>query len=45
MRMFVHLLLAGLIAVFLSLALGACGKKGEPLLPEGSDYPRDYPDG
>ena len=45
MRMFVHLLLAGLIAVFLSLALGACGKKGDPLLLEGSDYPRDYPDG
>ena len=45
MRMFVHLLLAGLIAVFLSLALGACGKKGDTLPPEGSDYPRDYPDG
>ncbi len=45
MRTFVHLLLAGLIAVSLSLALGACGKKGTPLPLEGSDYPRDYPDG
>ena len=41
--MFVHLLLAGLIAVFLSLALGACGKKGDPVIPGDTDYPRQYP--
>lgn len=44
MRTFVHLLLAGLIAVSLSLPLGACGKKGDPERPKDSDYPRQYPD-
>ncbi|MBL6935559.1 MAG: hypothetical protein ISR48_09110 [Alphaproteobacteria bacterium] len=44
MRPFVHLLLAVLVAVSLSLALGACGKKSDPEPPEGSEYPRHYPD-
>jgi len=43
MRTFVHLLLAGLMVVSLSLALGACGKKRDLLPPKGSDYPRQYP--
>ena len=43
MRTFVHLLLAGLMVVSLSLALGACGKKSNLLPPKGSDYPKQYP--
>jgi hypothetical protein len=39
-----HLLLAGLMTVSLSLALGACGKKNDPEAPKGSEYPRQYPD-
>ena len=44
MRAFMHLLLAGLMTVSLSLALGACGKKNDPEAPKGSEYPRQYPD-
>ena len=44
MRTFVHLLLAGLMVVSLSLALSACGKKSDPLPPKGSDYPKNYPE-
>jgi predicted small lipoprotein YifL len=44
MRNFTHLLLvAGLVAVSLSLSLSACGKKGDPVIPEDTDYPRQYP--
>jgi predicted small lipoprotein YifL len=43
MRNFTHLLLVGLVAVSLSLSLSACGKKGDPVIPEDIDYPRQYP--
>jgi predicted small lipoprotein YifL len=34
-----------LIALSLALpALSACGRKGPPEPPEGSTYPRQYPD-
>ncbi len=34
-----------LLAILAPLALGACGKKAEPLPPAGTDsqYPRKYP--
>lgn len=32
-----------LIVAALSLAAGACGRKGQPEQPPGADFPRTYP--
>lgn len=32
-----------LMVVALASPLGACGRKGKPEHPEGSDFPREYP--
>ncbi|MGE5546697.1 MAG: LPS translocon maturation chaperone LptM [Solirubrobacterales bacterium] len=31
------------LVLSLSLSLAACGRKGKPIPPEGSIYPRHYP--
>lgn len=28
----------------MAVSLSACGRKGRPIPPEGSTYPRNYPD-
>ena len=40
-----HTLVALLLALAVATSLVACGKKGDPVLPEGKkdDYPRTYP--
>jgi predicted small lipoprotein YifL len=40
-----HSFVALLLALAVATALVACGKKGDPTLPEGKkdDYPRTYP--
>ncbi|MCC7428713.1 MAG: hypothetical protein IT557_17610 [Alphaproteobacteria bacterium] len=40
-----RLILAGLLLLALAAPLAACGKRGQPLPPEGSGstYPRSYP--
>lgn len=38
-----RLLTIALLAVTLSAPLAACGKKGAPSHPDGSNYPRSYP--
>lgn len=40
MRRLTTLILIAAVAVSLS----ACGRKGKPIPPEGSTYPRQYPD-
>ncbi|MGE5515607.1 MAG: LPS translocon maturation chaperone LptM [Bacteroidota bacterium] len=40
MRRLTTLILVAAMAVSLS----ACGRKGKPIPPEGSTYPRTYPD-
>lgn len=32
-----------LAALILMTAVAACGKKGDPIQPEGATYPRQYP--
>ncbi|MEG3617263.1 lipoprotein [Magnetovibrio sp. PR-2] len=32
-----------LCAVIVMGSLSACGRKGDPEFPDGSQYPRDYP--
>lgn len=34
-----------LVLAAAALSLEACGRKGDPLAPEGSAYPRTYPSG
>lgn len=36
-------LLAALVVLALLSPLAACGRRGNPLVPEGSTYPRAYP--
>jgi predicted small lipoprotein YifL len=40
-----HSLVALLLALAVATSLVACGKKGDPTLPEGKkdDFPRTYP--
>lgn len=40
----VKTVLAALLLFTLLAPLAACGKRGEPLPPEGSTWPRRYPD-
>lgn len=38
-----RLMASALIALMLFASLNACGKKGSPERPPGSDFPRMYP--
>lgn len=35
--------LAALVGVVLTLGVAGCGKKGSPVRPVGSDFPRQFP--
>lgn len=33
-----------IVIAAMAASLSACGRKGKPIAPEGSSYPRQYPD-
>lgn len=33
-----------IVIAAVAVSLSACGRKGKPIPPEGSSYPRQYPD-